>query len=77
MFCKVCQNSSPRTLEDLLQGTESMNYESMMHVYGWMIEECQPIGIDYQLIWDDDYIEDSMTRHYMEFSEDRRGESIF
>ena len=38
-----------------------MNYESMMYVYGWIMEENQPIGIDYQPICDDDYIEDSMT----------------
>jgi len=39
-----------------------------------MMEEHQPIGIDYQPIRDDDYIEDSMTQHYMEFDKDR-GES--
>ena len=43
---------------------------------GWMMEEHRPIGIDYQLIRDD-YIEDSMTQHYMEFNEDRRGELRF
>ena len=32
----------------------------MMNVYGW-VEEHQPIGIDYQPICDDDYIEHSMT----------------
>ena len=48
-----------------------------MYVYGWMMEEYQPIGIDYQPTWNDDYIEDLMTQHYMEFNEDRRGESRF
>jgi len=37
-----------------------------------MMEEHQPISIDYQSIQDDDYIEDSMTQHYMEFDEDRQ-----
>ena len=41
------------------------------------MEEHQPIGIDYQPIWDYDNIKDSMTQHYMEFNEDRRGESRF
>ena len=54
-----------------------MNYGSMVYVYDWMMEEHQPIGIDYQLIRDDDYIEDSMTQDYMGFNEDRRGEIIF
>jgi len=31
------------------------------------MEEHQPIDINYQPIWDDDYIEDSMMQHYMEF----------
>ena len=47
-----------------------MNYESMVYVYGWLMEEHQPIGIDFQPIRDD-YSEDSMTQHYMEFNEDR------
>ena len=66
---------SNHTLENLLHGSKPMNYESMMYANGWMIEENQPIGLDYQPIRDDDYIEDSMTQHYMEFDEDRRGES--
>ena len=53
-----------------------MNYERMMYVYSWMIEERQPIDIDYQPIRDD-YIENSMTQHYMELNEDRRGKSRF
>ena len=40
-------------------------------VYGWMMEEHQPIGIDYQPIRDDNYIENLMVQHYMEFNEDR------
>ena len=54
------------TLEDLFHGGEPMKYGSM--VYGWKMKEHQPIGIDYQSIRDD-YIEDSMTQHYMEFDE--------
>ena len=46
---------SNRTLEDLHE-SEPMNYGSMMYVYGWMMEKHQPIGIDYQLIRDDDYV---------------------
>ena len=46
-------------------------------MYSWMMEENQPIGIDYQPIRDDDYIEDSMTQHYMKFNEDRRDELRF
>ena len=42
-----------------------------------MMEEHQPIDIDYQQIWDDHYIEDSMTQHYIEFNEDHRDESKF
>ena len=34
------------------------------------MEEHQPIDIDYQPIWDDDYIEYLMTQHYIEFDED-------
>jgi len=48
----------------------------MSYVYGWMMEEHQPIDIDYQPIRDD-YIEDSMAQYYMEFNEDRRDESRF
>ena len=54
-----------------------MNYESMVYLYGSMMEEHQLIGIDYQPIRNDDYIEDLMTQHYMEFNEDRRDESRF
>ena len=54
-----------------------MNYGSIAYVYGWMMEEHQPIDINYQPIQDDAYIEDSMTQHYMEFNEDHRGESRF
>ena len=53
-----------------------MNYESMVYVYGWMMEEHQLIGINYQLIWHN-YIEDSMTQHYMKFNEDQWDESRF
>jgi len=51
---------SNRTLKDLLR-SKSMNYESMVYVYDWMMEEHQPIGNDYQPILDDEYIEDLMT----------------
>jgi len=54
-----------------------MNYESMVYVYGCMMEEHQPIGVDYQQIRDKDYIEDSMTQHFMEFDEGHRDESRF
>jgi len=54
-----------------------MKYGSMIYVYGWMMEEHQSIGIGRQSIWDDIYIEDSITQQYMEFDEDRRGESRF
>jgi len=54
-----------------------MKYESMVYVFAWMIEEHQPIGIDYQPIQDDDNIEDSMMQPYMDFDEDRQGESRF
>ena len=54
-----------------------MKYESKVYVYDWMMEEHQPIGIDYQPIQDNDYIEDSMTQYYMEFNKDHRGESRF
>ena len=60
---------SDRTLEDLLRGRETMSYGSVMYLYGWIIEEHQPIGIDYQPIRDD-YIEDSMTQYYIEFDEE-------
>ena len=65
------------TLEDLLPGGELMKYGSMVYVYGWIMEEHQPTGIDYQPIRDDVYIEDSMTQHYMEFDEDHRGKFTF
>ena len=42
-----------------------------------MMEEHQPISIDYQSIQDDDYIEDSMTQYYMEFDENCRGKLRF
>jgi len=64
-----------RTLKDL--GSKPMNYRSIVYVYDWMMKEHQPIGIDYQPIRGDDYIEDSMMQHYMEFNEDCRGESRF
>ena len=51
-----------RTLEDLLHGNKPINYGSMVYMYGWMIEEHQSIGIDYQPIRDDDCIEDLMTQ---------------
>jgi len=46
-------------------------------MYGWMIEEHQPIALDYQPIRDDYYIEDSMKQYYMEFNDDHLGESRF
>jgi len=52
---------STRSFKYLLHGSKPMNYGSMMYVHGWMMEEHQPIGIDYQYIRDDDYIKDSMT----------------
>ena len=58
------------TLKDLLHEGEPMKYGSMVYVYDWMMEEHQPNVIDYQPIRDNDYIEDSMTQHYMEFDED-------
>ena len=54
-----------------------MNYEIMMYVYRWMIEEHHPIGIDHQQIRDEDYIKDSMRQHYIEFDEDQQDESRF
>jgi len=57
---------------DLLHGGEQIKYGSMVYVYGWMMEEHQPIDIDYQPIQDDNYIKDSVTQHYMEFDEDRQ-----
>ena len=47
-----------------------------MCMAGWWREH-QPIGIDYQPIQDDDYIENSMTQYYMEFNEDLPGVSKF
>ena len=35
------------TLKNLLHGGKPMKYESIVYVYGWMMEEHQPIGIDY------------------------------
>jgi len=67
---------STRTLEDLLHKNKPMNYGSMVYAYGWMMEKHHPIGIAYQPI-QDDYVEDSMTQHYMEFNEDCQGESRF
>ena len=61
---------STRILKDFLHGSKPMNYASMEYVYGWMLEEHQPICIDYQLIQDENYIEDSMTHYYMKFDED-------
>jgi len=54
-----------------------MKYGSMVYVYDWIMEEHQSTDIDYQPIWDDDYIEDSMRQYYTEFDEDRRGGSRF
>ena len=34
---------SSHTLEDFLHGSKPMNYESMMYMYGWIIEAHQPI----------------------------------
>ena len=68
---------STHTLEDLLSGSESINYGSMVNVYSWMMEEHQSIDIDYHPIRDNDYIEDSMMQHYMEFDEDHHAESRF
>jgi len=36
-----------------------------------MMEEHQSTGIDYRPIRDEEYIEDSMMQHYMEFDEDQ------
>jgi len=33
----------------------------MVYVYGWMMKRHQPIGIAYQPIRNDDYIEDLMN----------------
>ena len=43
-----------------------MKYVSMEYVYGWMMEEHQPISIDYQPIRDNDYVEDK-TQNHMDF----------
>jgi len=59
------------TLEDLLHGSKPMNFESMVYVHGWIMEEHKPIDIDYQPIRNNDYIKDLITQHYMEFNEDR------
>jgi len=64
------------TLEDL-HGGKPIKYGSMVYVYGWMMKDHQPIGIDYQPIRDDNYIEDPMTQHYMDFGEDPRGKVRF
>ena len=68
---------STHTLKDPFHESKPMNFGSMVYVYDWMMEEHQPISIDYQPIQDDDYIEDSITQHYMEFNEDHRDESRF
>jgi len=49
---RYAKSIATRTLKDLLCGSESMNYGSMMYVYGWKIEEHQTTGIDYQQIRD-------------------------
>ena len=56
-------------LENFLHKSKPMNYRSMVYVYGWIMEKHQIIGVDYQPIRDDDYIEDSMTQHYMELND--------
>ena len=76
-MCDMLCSISNFTLEDLLHGGEPMEYVSMMYMYRWMMKEHQPISIDYQPIRDDDYIEDLMIQHYMEFDENHRGESKF
>ena len=43
---------SNRILKDFLCGSKLMNYGSMVNVNSWMMEEHQPIGIDYQPIRD-------------------------
>ena len=35
------------TLKELLHRSESMSYKSMTYLYSWMMEQHQPIGIDY------------------------------
>ena len=30
---------SNRTLKNLLRGSESMNYENIMYIYGWIMED--------------------------------------
>jgi len=64
------------TLKDLFHGCQLMKYGSIVYVYRWLIEEHQPIDIDYQPVRDD-YIEDSMMQHYMEYDKNHRGESRF
>ena len=49
---------STLTLKDPFHESKLMNFGSMVHVYDWVIEEHQPISIDYQAIQDDDYIKD-------------------
>jgi len=69
------QNSiSNYTLKDLFHGGQLMKYRSIVYVYRWLIEEHQPIDIDYQPIRDD-YIEDSMMQYYMEYDKNYRGKS--
>ena len=67
---------SIRTLKDF-HGSKTRNYGSMLYVYSWMIEEHQPIGINYQQIRDKNHIEDLMMQRYMEFDEDHRDKSRF
>jgi len=49
MMHGMLSSISSCTLEDL-HGGESMKYGSMVYMYGWVMEEHQPIGIDYQPI---------------------------
>jgi len=37
-FVRYAKSHPTRTLKDLLHGSKPMNYESMMYVYGWMME---------------------------------------
>jgi len=68
----LCRSRLISTLKDLLRENKSMNYGSIEYVRGWMIMEYQPTGIDYQQIRDENYTEDSMMQHYMEFDEDHQ-----
>ena len=52
---------SNRTLEDL-HGSEPMKYESMVYVYGWIMEEHQPIAFPQAEFAKDDIVQLIGTR---------------